>query len=870
MNVRISLASLLAIGALACGKDAPAPPSAPADEISYELFPSTRVLAPAQLDALTAAEDDGTLVFAVEPPGFEDVAAGSVIVAGASGAAPTGLLRIVARVERDGGALVLRTVGAPLQVAFRKLHVRASRQTVVTDGAFVPVAGVRVTQRQPLRIGGSDGAKKAFDIVLVDGDGDPDTKDDQIAIDALLGGSYRWTLAVDIDWGDIFHIDEVVSSCLEEALKIFEGEAPDCSLESLLPELKATFAVDPGVSMDVTVRGAATLDFDEDLEVGQATMPPIPLGLLVFVPTVDVVAKVKGGASARFEVGASADLELTSDVTLSSKHMGTPTFTPPRLKDWHFDTKDPVIDLHAHAEASVGSRLGLSLYGMAGPYATASAFAAIDAAPLDDPCWTLRLGVESDFGFRVTTPRLPLFGYVELVDWRVQPFRPFDEEVARGTCLVPEDPPLPPGGGPTAPAFREPGFTPWAKILGGAVEGTAATTGTVTTGSPHLDPSIDGRWISTGRFARGLHKVDGDGRLVWTSRLLDSNDRTMWPTRTVPSARAGVVALLAPKEVEAFSLVELNQGGGVVWGRSYTLPSGCNAVATHLLRDGADGYYVLGHCSSGTAGWFVHTDAKGNVVRARTLDEDGVSKVRPTTGVSGAAAPVFSGTLENGGGADWAFVGRFDADDRPATTTAFTCEERLAIAPVAAAAAENDGVTVVGEANGAGFVARVRADGAVGFARFPNLGLGVRDWFAVTSVAELPVTGLIVSAARETTAGAPPSVILAGLDSAGRTSWAVDYTIETPAPRALSWPAARLTDDGGILVTAVAGPDGASDGDLVAMKVFARDGTLGEGLPVHGRPIAVDDYPCPIAERSVAFQVGELDVEVRSLALHRR
>ena len=38
-----------------------------------------------------------------------------------------------------------------------------------------------------------------------------------------------------------------------------------------------------------------------------------------------------------------------------------------------------------------------------------------------------------------------------------------------------------------------------------------------------------------------------------------------------------------------------------------------------------------------------------------------------------------------------------------------------------------------------------------------------------------------------------------------------------------------LTDDGGILVSATAAAEGTGAGQLLAMKVFARDGTLSDG-----------------------------------------
>lgn len=352
------------------------------------------------------------------------------------------------------------------------------------------------------------------------------------------------------------------------------GEKPSCSLDALVPEAKTTFAVTPFVTLDVTARGAATLAYEKELEVGTIPLPIVPLGPLVFVPTVDIVAKVEGGASARFEVGATARAELESSVTVSSKH-ANPQYSPLGLKGHEVRAKEPVVDLHASAKTQVGARLNVSLYGVVGPYATVSGVAQIDAAPLESPCWRLRFALEGDLGVRITSPHLPLVGYVTLADFRSEPFRPFDEEVATGSCLVPPDPPLPPGGGPTATKYQSPTFTPWAKQLGGSVDGSFSHTGAFRLGAPALEPSIDGRYVASGQFAFGLHKIDDTGALTWTSALAKPNSRALRARRSVPTHDAGIMTLLDPEDTTAFALAKTTQSGTLVWARSYSLPSEC-------------------------------------------------------------------------------------------------------------------------------------------------------------------------------------------------------------------------------------------------------------------------------------------------------
>jgi hypothetical protein len=159
----------------------------------------------------------------------------------------------------------------------------------------------------------------------------------------------------------------------------------------------------------------------------------------------------------------------------------------------------------------------------------------------------------------------------------------------------------------------------------------------------------------------------------------------------------------------------------------------------------------------------------------------------------------------------------------------------------------------------------------LGFARFPNLGLGVASDFILSSVAELPTTGMVFAGSnRDVSQSDPPSVVVGGTDSGGRTLWSRRYAVVAPSPRALAIPALRLTDDGGVLVTAVAGPAGGREGDLYAMKVHAKDGHLGEGTALASTPVALDDYVCQTASRAFAPEVNDVAVTSAPLVLQRR
>jgi hypothetical protein len=98
--------------------------SAPADKLDYELFPSTLVLDEAALGALKSSGDDGELVFDPEPAVLAGAEPGRVLLAGQSSTTPSGLLRVVTAVNRQGTELRLSTSNAPIS--------RRARWTSVT------------------------------------------------------------------------------------------------------------------------------------------------------------------------------------------------------------------------------------------------------------------------------------------------------------------------------------------------------------------------------------------------------------------------------------------------------------------------------------------------------------------------------------------------------------------------------------------------------------------------------------------------------------------------------------------------------------------------------------------------------------------
>lgn len=111
----------------ACGEPHSEKPNENADEYEAELFSNTRLLDEDTLANLDRVRDNGELTFRGVPKALKDISEGAVVLAPAHENAPSGLLRFVTGVDEADGDLVLSTAQAPIQVAFRKLHVRFER-----------------------------------------------------------------------------------------------------------------------------------------------------------------------------------------------------------------------------------------------------------------------------------------------------------------------------------------------------------------------------------------------------------------------------------------------------------------------------------------------------------------------------------------------------------------------------------------------------------------------------------------------------------------------------------------------------------------------------------------------------------------------
>lgn len=852
----VAASAFILCGAAGCGSDGPS------DEITAVPFPTTVELTAEDLATLEPDPGDGTLVFTAAPPALDAVVPGNVLVGGVSPGSPAGLLRLVLAAERDGARLTLTTIHAPIQLAYRKLHVRFARSSAVAAGArrgLRPAEGFEVTV--------------PFDYVLFDGDGDPETENDRIAIEGTVGGGFDYEFEMDFDWGDIAELPDVVTGCLESIVGVLTGGEVDCSITSLLPEAKVTFLVYPEVHADANVRGAAILSYEKEVDLASQYLTPIIIGPLVFMPEVELTAKLEGGASAAFSAGIHGAARFQTSVDISSRNSGNPSYTPPELLSTDFGANETSVSLGAQAKVGIGARLNLLLYDVVGPYATARAYGAIEADVLSDPCWSLSAGVEGELGVKVEAPALFGLELEPLIDWRSPTLSPLEVEVTSGEC----DPPpggssLPPGSGPDADHLAEPTFTPWSRTFSSPVVGSHAGSPGNSTVFSELQRTIDGHYLRSGYGVVALTKLTDDGDLVW-ARELEHGGARLLPLRVQPTTDAAL-EVVSTSITADFVLTRLAQDGTVIGARAFDLPeSPCDPTVTAVAPDGAGGHFVAGSCVSGPKVFLLHArqdDASFWLVDPGAIPE---MTARVVANIDGDA--FLSGSITDGGDALWA-MRITPAGDIVYANRYQACEEAPDAIPSAALVGPQGDVTMAGSggAQHNGIFLRLRPDGSIGFASFPGFGFGAGSVFVLDSLAELPTTGYVVGGSSVSFSGVEPDnvpgAVLLGLDAGGKVLWSNRYLFGGPgAYEPSGHVGVRLTDDGGVVATAlVRDSSDALGGHLWAWKPFARDGSI-EFSPGQAEviPLGVTDLECSMTASARPLTVESSPVIITSTSV---
>src|SRR3989304_6038700 len=146
----------------------------PADEYEAEPFSTTRILSDGAMTSLSKIDTDGTLHFTGVPAELQGLAEEMVLLGGVNANSPTGFIRMVTSIETPAEGLVVHTVPVPIQLAFRKLHVKFTRTIPAIAGAtsspkaFPSLKKSTIAKKSVL-------TEKVLDFFAFNGDDDPAT-----------------------------------------------------------------------------------------------------------------------------------------------------------------------------------------------------------------------------------------------------------------------------------------------------------------------------------------------------------------------------------------------------------------------------------------------------------------------------------------------------------------------------------------------------------------------------------------------------------------------------------------------------------------------------------------------------------------------
>jgi hypothetical protein len=484
----------------------------------------------------------------------------------------------------------------------------------------------------------------------------------------------------------------------------------------------------------------------------------------------------------------------------------------------------------------------------------------VQADLLGSPCWELSAGLELNLGVKITTPTLPFIGAVTLADWHTPNLSPLEIPVANGSCAPPPNPPtLPPGSGPDSDHFAQPTFTPWSRTFAAPVEaGLAGSPGNSVQFSD-LQRTIDGHYLRSGYGVRQLVKMSDTGAVVW-ARELQLGGSLLRPMR-VRATNDGAL-LVASTALDTLVLTWLAQDGTLLDARGFQIPlDTCTMFLTALSGDGAGGHLVVGGCGGGKT-FLVRVPAVGSP-SLTLLDPGAGAKTNPRVVESIGQDAFIAGQISDP--SDAMFAVRLGSQGELVWSKRYeACVSAPDLIPSAAIVGQQETVTLAGSggAQHNGMVVRLLSDGSVGFATFPGFGFGAGSVFLLDSFAELPTTGYVAGGSSVRFTGDTPenvaSAALLGLDATGAVLWANRYTF---GPAAAYIPSGqvgvRLTDDGGILATAlVQDLVHPLDGFLWAFKPFAKNGAIPFSPDaVTVSPLGVTNLSCSLTAGNTAITV---------------
>lgn len=346
---------------------------------------------------LDTTQNEGEIRFDASSSFAQSVNVGRILATQpVEGLAPYGFLQRVQSKRTQDGEIILETSQATLLETFDQADIRFQQRLTPNDttgvqtlrqGVSISTGESTQTHRQAL---GYD-FNIDFDRVLIDVDDDESTTDDQLTIDGGL--LFNASARADIDIGFLAKLKNFV------------------------------FEIEFEQQADIEILGNLDDSFDEEFQVASfefATFTifvgPVPV---VFSVTLELDAGADGQIDVHFQAAANQETSLR----LGARYTNSGGWRTINDADSSFNFSPPVLEAAGDIYAFAKPKVAVRIYGLAGPFVSASAFIEADAELYRNPFWRLGGGLDLGIGFEVV---LPVVGNVARFE---RTFRLFREEL---------------------------------------------------------------------------------------------------------------------------------------------------------------------------------------------------------------------------------------------------------------------------------------------------------------------------------------------------------------------------------------------------------------------------------------------------------
>jgi len=302
---------------------------------------------------------------------------GDIIGSGITSAAPSGFLRKISSMSSDGRTAY--TIQESLEDAARDTgkDIRIIINSTLLYPSAVNFSAVKGIT--PLNLGFPNFNAGVANFVLFDLDGNPSTINDQIIADGVISFDSGFSLVLGADKNGIYDISFKNLISENSSLSI----STSSSFGSVNEKIKiANYNIQPFVAGYIP------------------TVPPIPI---IIEPQVEVFINLVGSIS-KIQTSVNQNASLTIGVDYNNGQWSTnnlfsfpkPNFIPPTLPQ------------ASSFKASIGPKLNLLFYGIAGPYAEADGHLDFNS---NGSSWALYGGLEGKVGVDMQIFKKNFSGY---------------------------------------------------------------------------------------------------------------------------------------------------------------------------------------------------------------------------------------------------------------------------------------------------------------------------------------------------------------------------------------------------------------------------------------------------------------------------